>query len=571
VTTRKAAELALKEREEHFRHIVETTREGMWTFDSAGRTTYVNPRMAELLGAADSELLAGSIFDFIAPDERALMQASLDRRSAGMLSSEMRFIRRNAQEIWALVSTSPLLDSRGEYLGMLAMIDDITERKTFEKQLSQLAFFDQLTGLPNRGLLLDRLGQAVARHGRTEGSVAVLFLDLDNFKLINDSLGHEAGDRVLCAVADRLRATLRAEDTAARVGGDEFVVVLDSVNAPIDALQAAERIAESVRRPLLIGEQELFLGISTGIAVGARLDPPETLIRQADLAMYRAKSRREGPVLFDDAMGRGLVERLAIQTDLRHALERDELRLHYQPIVDLADGKIREVEALLRWQHPQQGLVPPLSFIGIAEETGLIVPIGRWVLEQALSELVAWGAAADGIGLSVNLSSRQFRDPALVTNIAQALERTNVAAARLTLEITESVLMEEDDATSSQLASLRALGVRLAIDDFGTGYSSLAYLSRFPVDTLKIDRSFVKDITGGMRAQVDLVRGIVALARTLDLSIVAEGVETVEQRNMLLEFGCPLAQGYLFAKPMAGPAMATLLAHRSTTGPPLVA
>jgi diguanylate cyclase (GGDEF)-like protein/PAS domain S-box-containing protein len=552
-----ARQLALAiDSEERFRSLVHNTTDVITILNAEGRVTYASPAAALLWRALPAD---GRIIGLVHPDDVAVacgyFAQSLTSPSLG-IRSEIRVADPAGDWRTYEITATNLLD-RPAVAGIVVIFHDVTKYKAYESQLSHLAFYDNLTGLPNRALVLDRIGQALARQARRPSSVAVLFLDLDNFKLINDSLGHGVADQVLAEIASRIRNSIRTEDTAARVGGDEFVVVLDSSGLD-DGFVVAERIGDAIRLPLQVGSHELFVDVSIGIAVAGEADASDTLIRKADLAMYRAKTTGKGrSCAFDEAMGKNVLDRLELETDLRHAIERGELRVHYQPIVRLADGTIRELEALVRWQHPTRGLLPPLSFIGIAEETGLIVPLGQWVLEESLGQLVEWGGLAAGLTLSVNLSARQFRAPRLVEDIAAVLKATGIRPERLKLEITESVLMEDADEAIRQLDALRALGVHLAIDDFGTGYSSLAYLSRFPVDTLKVDRSFVKEIGLGSETQVSLLRGIVALARTLDLSVVAEGVETEAQRRLLVSLGCTLGQGFLFAKP----APASVIVH----------
>jgi len=518
----------------------------------------------------------GQLVSLIHPDDLVVARAQFANVLATphlTVRTEARMAAPDGQWRTYEIAATNLLD-RPAVAGIALVFHDVTAHKAFEAQLSQLAFYDPLTGLPNRALLLDRLGQSLARRARRPGSVSVLFLDLDNFKVINDSLGHATGDEVLVETASRIHRAIRTEDTAARMGGDEFVVVLDSVSGPDEADAVARRIAEAIRVPVWIGSHELYLDVSIGIALAGERDQPDTIIRKADLAMYRAKTIGQGGTsTFDDALGEGALERLELETELRYAIERDELRVHFQPIVRLADGAVCELEALVRWQHPIRGLMPPLTFIGIAEATGLIVPIGQWVLTESLRQLAEFGDRAADIVLSVNLSARQFRNPRLVEDILSALSATGIQPERLKLEITESVLMDNAKEAIRQLDELRALGVHLAVDDFGTGYSSLAYLSQFPVDTLKIDRSFVHEIARGSKTQLSLLRGIIALASTLNLSVVAEGIETEAQRRLLESFGCVLGQGYLFAKPapadVIGPMLVAGLAPRRAEMIPL--
>jgi diguanylate cyclase (GGDEF)-like protein len=426
------------------------------------------------------------------------------------------------------------------------------ERKLAE--LTHQATHDPLSGLPNRKLFRHYLEAALA-HGSGNG-VAVLFLDLDSFKIVNDSLGHASGDRLIVAVTERLLGLLALEPelraTLARIGGDEFTILLPHAADDPTVRRIAERIAQTLAEPFQIGRHDLVVSASIGVArSGAELTAAEDLLRAADVAMYRAKATGRGNyVIYEKAMGRRAAERLDQETELRQAIESGALRVYYQPIVELATGRIREVEALVRWQHPQRGLVSPAEFIPLAEETGLIVPLGCWVLEEACRQLHAWHQAHPSnppLILNVNLSARQLQQPDLAEYVAHLLSLYALPPGCLTLEITESCLMQDSDA--SRLRALAALGVNLAIDDFGTGYSSLAYLSRLPIDTLKIDRSFVAGL--GHEPESDaLVQTIVALAHALRLSVTAEGIEHAHQAHQLQALGCTRGQGYLFARPM---------------------
>jgi diguanylate cyclase (GGDEF)-like protein len=403
-------------------------------------------------------------------------------------------------------------------------------------------------------LFMDRLEQALERSARRGKFAAVLFLDLDRFKLVNDNLGHDHGDQLLVQVAERLRSCLRRVDTIARIGGDEFTVLLEDVGTPPDAALVAERIIEAFRASFRIENQEIFVGTSIGIALGGK-DQGTTaqgLLRNADIAMYRAKANgRACFEVFKSSMRETVKGRLKMETELRRALDRGELRLHYQPQVDLRSARIVGLEALVRWEHPERGLVPPGSFIPIAEETGLILPIGRWVLETACRQASVWRADAE-IGLdlvmAVNLSPRQFRHPRLVQDVGQVLAESGLDASGLEVEITEGTAMGDADATVKTLEHLKAIGIRLAIDDFGTGYSSLGYLKRFPIDVLKVDRSFVSGLPAN-RGDAAIVRAVVGLTRALGLKAVAEGVETPEQLAELRGLGCDQGQGYLFGRP----------------------
>ncbi len=419
-----------------------------------------------------------------------------------------------------------------------------------QQTLSHHAFHDGLTDLPNRALFLDRVGHALAR--RAHNPVAILFLNVDGLKLVNDSLGHVAGDRVLLAVAKRLVACVAPGDTVARLGNDEFSILLEDVRDAAAAAVCAKNILDALRAPMVVADRELFPTASIGIALStAETGSPEGLLREADTAMSRTKVRgKDGFEVFNASMASHAAERLALETDLRRALERGEFSLHYQPILSLRDGQVLEVEALVRWNHPERGLVPPDMFIPVAEETGLIIALGQWVLEQACRQAAVWrvelGDRAPIMG--VNLSARQFQQPELLTAIGRALRAARLDPSALKLEITESVLMADAQSTVETLQSLKTLGIGLAIDDFGTGYSSLAYLKLFPVDTLKVDRSFV-DGLGEDPQDTAIVHSVVALAKALGLSVTGEGIETDKQRQLLRDLDCERGQGYLFARP----------------------
>jgi diguanylate cyclase (GGDEF)-like protein len=449
------------------------------------------------------------------------------------------------------------------------MAKDITDRKRAERALAHQALHDHLTGLPNRSLLLDRLSQAVARLGRADTRLGVLFFDLDHFKVINDSLGHDAGDRVLQAVAARVAGVLRPTDTLARLGGDEFVVVCEALEGPDDASAVADRIARALAPPIDEGVDELIVGASIGVVVtGDDHADPAGLIRDADAAMYRAKEQGRGRAeLFDEGMRLRVVGRLRQERALRRALQRDELRLHYQPVVSLPDLGVTGVEALVRWEHPERGLLAPAEFVPLAEETGLILELGDWVLAEACRQAAAWtGVLGEDrtLEVAVNLSTKQLSQADLAKRVAALLERYGLPPAQvaLCLEITESLMLEDPMVTGGLLGDLARVGVRLAIDDFGTGYSSLAYLRRFPVHTLKVDRSFVSGL--GLDADSRaVVAAIIELAHALGLEVVAEGVEEQVQLQALVELGCDRAQGFLFAHPAPPEALAELLSRRS--------
>ena len=411
------------------------------------------------------------------------------------------------------------------------------------------ALHDSLTGLPNRSLFLDRMRHALARAERESEPVALLFCDLDGFKTVNDSLGHRTGDRLLVMVAERLAERLRPGDTIARLGGDEFAILLEELREPGDAARAAQRILDALEKPFELRDREFYVSLSIGIAAGK--DDAETLLRDADLAMYRAKSRGKGRyAVFEPGMHTAIVERLELEVDLKRALERQELAVVYQPIFSLVNGSVTGVEALVRWHHPTRGIVMPESFVPLAEESGLIAELGRWVLRKACHQGALWRAkypGHPGLGIGVNVSGAQLREPGLVQEVSDALADSQLDATGLTLEITETALMESFDKAIEEVDALKALGVGLAIDDFGTGYSSLRYLRRLPLDVMKIEKSFVDGI-GQPGEERDLLRAIIDLANIFGLRVVAEGIERPEQRERLLELGCELGQGHLLAE-----------------------
>ena len=426
------------------------------------------------------------------------------------------------------------------------------ERKEAEKRIIEMATHDALTGLPNRHLLQDRIEQALVHEARNQKQIAVLFIDLDHFKTINDSLGHDIGDLLLQAVAERLLTCVRSEDTVARQGGDEFIVVLNSIAESLDAAKVAQKILDALMRPYYIHKNELHICGSIGIAVfpddGANA---ETLLKNSDVAMYHAKENgRNNYQFFTDELNKSAHERHTLGLDLRYALERNELVLHYQPIMDMPNHQLHSVEALLRWQHPEHKLIAPDKFINLAEETGLIIPIGEWVLKTVCEQIKTWRAQGYHVPkVAINLSARQFRDKELINNIARILDETGVAAQYITLEITESMLIDNIEKVVETLNQLNAMGLRISIDDFGTGYSSLSYLKRFPIHTLKIDRTFVRDIVTD-RNDHTIVATIIAMAHSLEMDVIAEGIETEEQLNLLITQQCNHYQGYYFSKPV---------------------
>jgi len=568
ITERKRAEEAVGASEERYRRIVETTREGVVVFDGTdGRISFANARMADLLGYEVDDLVGSSVMQFTASDVT-------DQRPwvEGEGSTDIELVHRDGSSLWVMVSAT-LLDIEGAR-GVLAMVSDITDRKRAEEELAHQALHDHLTGLPNRALLLDRLQQALGRSERSGTGVAVVFLDLDRFKLVNDGLGHDVGDDLLLAVASRLRDGARLADTVARFGGDEFVLVCEDVTDERDVTAISESVLETLAAPIVVGERTFHVSGSVGVAVGAGGSvSPEELIRDADAAMYRAKERARGSYeIFNEETRRRSLLRLSVEHGLRTALAEDQLRVHYQPLVTVADGAVVGAEALVRWEDPERGLVLPDHFIPVAEDSGLIVPIGAWVLGEACRQARQWRAELGPeapFELSVNLSARQLFHAELVQTVAGTMADAGIDAGDVSvcLEVTESVVMEQPEASATVLRALKDLGVRVGMDDFGTGYSSLAYLRQFPFDLLKIDRAFVAGITSGQEDRA-IVRTIIELARALGLNVVAEGVETPEQLAVLRELGCELAQGYLFARPAPAEALTGILrAERGRRAP----
>ena len=559
-----------REIEERFRVLVESVEDyAIFMLDAKGHVTSWNSGTEGVMGHEGAAFEGRHISFFFPPDDAAAGQPETELRLAaehGSHEAEGLCRRADGTTFDAHSVTRPLYDERGKLRGYSRVTRDITERKRLEAQLEHQAFHDTLTGLPNRKLLLDRVSQALVRAERREGSVALLFFDLDRFKLVNDSLGHAAGDALLVEAAERVRSAVRDEDTVARLGGDEFVVVCERLASRDDAMVVAERIRRAFSLPFVVEGQEVFAGASVGVAFARPGQSRDSLMREADAAMYEAKQRGGGDsVVWEEGIGdAGTAERLERDAGLRRALERRELRLAYQPLVDLRSGAVGGVEALVRWQHPERGLLRPGDFIGVAEETGLIGPIGEWVLGEACEQVARWSADRPDsppltLSVAVNLSARQMAGPGLVEAVKKAIGRTGIDPAALCLEITESQLVSDADATRTLLA-LKGLGVRLAIDDFGTGYSSLSYLKRLPVHSLKIDSSFVEGL--GRRADDrTIVSAMIGMAHALALSVVAEGVETQAQADELRALGCDVGQGFLWAKPLPAEGLEALLAE----------
>jgi diguanylate cyclase (GGDEF)-like protein/PAS domain S-box-containing protein len=529
--------------------------------DLTGIAVRVNAALTSFLGRPAEELIGRAWNEYTHPGDVPLREAVLTRVAAGhdIYEDERRYIRPDGTVVWASSHVRLVRDETGQPQYFFTQLQDLTERKRMEEELAHQALHDPLTGLPNRALLTDRLRHSLAGAGRRGVQLGVLFLDLDHFKVVNDSLGHTWGDELLREAARRVTETVRPGDTVARFGGDEFVVVCDDISA-LALEQIAERLLSAIRRPSIIGGQEMTMTASLGIAIADGQSTPESLLRDSDTAMYRAKERNRGGVeLFDETLRAKARRWLLTASALRQAVERRELTLYYQPVIDVSSGAMVSAEALLRWKHPQRGFVSPEEFIPLAEETGLIVPIGAWVLEEACRQLKEWQRTAPAMGLAVNLSVPQLVASANVVRlIGDVLSRIGNPPETLCLELTESVSMDDVEYFGRTLASLKALGVQLAIDDFGTGYSSLSYLKRFPLDAVKVDRAFV-DGLGTDPHDSAFVAAIVAMAGALGLDVTAEGVETKAQLDHLKALDCRRVQGFYLARPMPAADMDRLI------------
>lgn len=561
VSTRQRTEQALRESEERYALAARGANDGLWDWNLVTGQVYFSPRWKAMLGYGDQEITgtAEDWFSRVHPQDVERLRAEVTTHLEGPsphIENEHRILHKDGTYRWVLCRGVAVRNGIGRATRMAGSLTDISDRKRAEDRLVHDAFHDVLTGLPNRALFINLLERSIARlKRRGDYRFAVLFLDIDRFKVVNDSLGHMVGDQLLMAVSRRLAACLRPGDTVARLGGDEFTILLDDIADESDATRVAERVQSELMTPFTIRSHEVFTSASIGIALsGPAYRRPEEILRDADTAMYRAKSHGKARhEIFDSDMHHHAVTLLKLETDLRRALDRDEFRMHYQPIIALGSGRLAGFEALLRWQHPERGLVAPDEFIQLAEETGLIIPIGQWALWEACRQVCEWlGIPRNGhapLVVSVNLSARQFEERALVEIVADALSVTGLPATSLKLEITESVLMDHAEASVRLLDDLKQSGVQVQVDDFGTGYSSLGYLHRFSLDALKIDQSFVSRV-GRNTENTEIVKTIVTLARNLGMAVVAEGVETVEQRSYLERLACEHVQGFLFAGPL---------------------
>lgn len=568
ITKWKCAEEALRKSEQRYALVVSAAKDGLWDWNLTTHRVYYAPRWKEMLGLGDAEVgdLPETWLDRVHPDDRDRLDRDIQLHLHGAtdhLENEHRIQRADGAYRWMLVRGMADRNPDGPAARIAGSLTDIHDRKEAEEQLLHRAFHDALTGLPNRALFMDRLDRALARCQRDVTVVpAVLLLNLDRFKIVNDSLGHAVGDLLLVAVSRRLQACLRPGDTVARLTGDEFAVLLDSVVHSDDAVRVAERMQEDLCQSFALDGHEIYTTATIGIALGGRqYRRPEDLLRDTDTALHRAKSLGTGyNVVFDANMRTRTLELMQLQNDLRRAIARGEFRIFYQPIVSLGSGRITGFEALIRWEHPQRGLLLPSEFIAVAEDTGMIVPMGQWVLGEACRQARKWHDAGHCVTISVNLSAKQFQRAELASYVATALRDSGLPPEYLHLEITETVLMDDAEARVNLIKDLKASGVRVHIDDFGTGYSSLSYLRRFEVDALKIDRSFVHGLVadGG---ENEIVETIASLGRNLGIEVIAEGVETSEQLALLEGMRCTHAQGYYFFTP-AAPKVATELLGR---------
>ncbi|HAT34868.1 MAG TPA: PAS domain S-box/diguanylate cyclase (GGDEF) domain-containing protein [Rhodospirillaceae bacterium] len=549
---------SVRQAEKRYRGLFENAVEGIFQSTPCGRYLAVNPALATKLGYESPEDLIAGIEDIssqIYVDSESRREFEQMMRTHGTVKEfESEVYKKDGSKIWVTESARAVLDASGKISYFEGRLEDITKRKHAEEELQKSVFHDGLTGLPNREFFMDRLSQMIARSKRRGNSpYAVMFLDGDRFKRINDSLGHIAGDQLLMSLSTRLKDCLREEDTLARLGGDEFGILLEDIEDPDFAIVVAERIEKALDDPFTIEDQEIVFGVSIGIAIGqTHYEDPTAPLRDADIAMYESKAKgRQRYTLFDPTMGTRAAHMMQMENDLRTALDKNQFTVFYQPIMALDGESISGFEALIRWQHPEQGLLGPDKFIGIAEDTGMITEIGDWILHEACRQIVAWQKEFenDELTISINLSPEQLNKPDIVTRIWNCIADTKVRPACVKLEITESTIMRNPNEVRKKLESLREIGLRFSIDDFGTGYSSLAQLGQFPVDILKIDRSFISAM-GDPDGGIDIVRTILELGKALGMEVIAEGVETECDQSTLQTLECPYAQGFLFSRPI---------------------
>ena len=558
--------------EARFRSLVQNATDLITVIDAEGTITYQSPSVRRMLGYEPEDLEGSSLYDLIHPDDALRVRNLLASVAAASTVIEAQL--KHHGESWLHVEMTPTdLSDDTNVAGIVLNTRDVSERRAFEEQLTHQAFHDTVTGLANRALFRDRVEHALERQARDDRSLAVLLMDLDDFKAVNDSLGHAVGDRLLVEVGHRLKALVRGADTVARLGGDEFAVLMEDARDE-EAAEAADRIVDGFKKPFDLEGRDVIVRASIGIDIVHPSGPvhqgAEEVMRNADVAMYTAKAEGKGRYqVFEPTMHGSVIKRLELRADLLRAVEEGEFVLHYQPILELNSGDLAGFEALIRWQHPRRGIVPPLQFIPLAEETGMIIPIGKWALQEACREALVLQQLSrrrrKPLTMSVNLSVKQLQEPDLVADIGQILRETGLDPATLTIEITESVMMADTEFSVTRLHALKTLGVQLAVDDFGTGYSSLNYIRRFPIDSLKVDRSFVDGVGDGGEVSA-LTEAILHLSRVLRLRAVAEGIETSEQLDRLLQLNCELGQGFLFSRPVDKSAVEALTADRGGEG-----
>ncbi len=550
---------ALQESQERYALAASGANDGLWDWNLETNEIYFSPRWKSMLGFQDTEIgnRLQEWFHRVHPDDILKLKKDIADHINGItphFENEHRLINKQEVYLWMLSRGLAVKGKDGSSIRMAGSLTDISGRKKAEEQLIQNAFYDTLTGLPNRALFMDRLQMAFAHNKRNPGHLfAILFLDLDRFKNINDSFGHLTGDELLVLVAKRLKAHIRPDDTLARFGGDEFVILLGTIGDVGDATVIAERINDILSEPFQLKQHELYIGMTAGIAISnEEYEKPEEILRDADTAMYHAKLRgRACYLVFDKSMHVNALDRLELEIDLRHAIARKEFELYYQPIISLGNRTITGFEALVRWHHPQRGLLLPMEFIPLAEETGLIIPLSLWIIREACLQLVVWQQVQPDsqLVMSINISPVHLKHAGFIDQMVQILDETKLNPKRLALEITETVMMENTDHMVDVLSRLTQLGIEIHIDDFGTGYSSLSYLQKFPINTLKIDRSFIGRMTGKGK-DVGIVQSIIKMAHTMNLRVIAEGVEQTDNLRTLENLKCEYAQGFLFSHPL---------------------